>query len=150
MLGFTLQVQTRPTTNPAKRHFYFTQTEYSLRCFPKNVNSTRTCGRYDLKGVGGASFVVAAGTERENGEYYTYENQNLVMPIPRWLVDWLVEDIRRCEILVRPPSTDTDSASSEGSKGCPGGDSFPLAHVNHTPQRLDESGSAHAEFCAMV
>ena len=40
---------------------------------------------------------------------------------------------------------------SPGSRSCPGRDSFaPLARVNHTPQRRDESRSAHAEFCPMV
>jgi hypothetical protein len=115
----TYTVASRPDTNPLKKHFYFLQTDYSFKqfavfadgCDPwksKNVNRrdttrfelSRTGLRihptiYDLKGIGGGSFVVAAGSLRESGERYTCIDDSSVAEIPNWLVDWLVWDIQK-------------------------------------------------------
>jgi hypothetical protein len=118
----TYTVASRPDSNPIKRHFYFLQTDYSFQQFAlfaenhdpwksKNVNRrdltrfelSRTGLRihptlYDLKGIGGGSFVVAAGSLRapDDGhiERYTCMNDGEVIPIPKWLVDWFVQDIK--------------------------------------------------------
>lgn len=113
----TYTVATRPDSN--HRHFYFTQTEYSFKRFAvfadnqdpwqsKNVNRRDTTKFelsraglqihptiYDLKGIGGGSFVVAAGSVRESGEVYTCIDDGPVVPIPDWLVDWFIQDIRK-------------------------------------------------------
>ena len=119
----TYIVASRPDSNPLKRHFYFTQTEYSFKRFAvfadggdpwksRNVNRrdttafelSRTGLRqhptiYDLKGIGGASFVVAAGSMRTDAsgrvEIYTCIDDSDVVPLPNWLVDWLVQDIQK-------------------------------------------------------
>jgi hypothetical protein len=48
---------------------------------------------YDLKGVGGGSLVVGAGSVKQTGEVYTCVDDGPVPEIPNWLVDWLVKDI---------------------------------------------------------
>jgi hypothetical protein len=88
---------TRPSSEHV--HYYFFQTRYSTQKFSKTVNvrDLEVNGRptlYDLKGVGGASYVVAAGSVRENGQTYTVKDDFQVQDIPDWLVDWLCEDIR--------------------------------------------------------
>ncbi len=107
----TYTVCSRPDTAPFKRHYYFRQTAYSLRCFTKTVN-VRDVSRlvrsdsglmmhptlYDLKGVGGGSLVVAAGSVRDSGEVYRCIDETPPIPIPDWLVDWLVGDIRRYKL----------------------------------------------------
>jgi hypothetical protein len=45
-----------------------------------------------VKGIGGASYVVAAGSVREDGSYYAVDDSWPVQDIPDWLVDWLCED----------------------------------------------------------
>jgi hypothetical protein len=114
----TYTVASRPDTNKLKKHFYFRQSEYSFKRFAvfaegnpwesKNVNR-RDMTRlelsesgvlihptlYDLKGIGGISFVVAAGSLRESGERYTCIDDSEVAEIPNWLVDWFVDDIRK-------------------------------------------------------
>jgi hypothetical protein len=114
----TYTVASRPVTKPFKRHYYFTQTEYSFRRFgawaSKNLN-VRDLTRlelsprsglmihptlYDMKGVGGGSLVVAAGSVRDDGkETYACVDDSSVAPIPDWLVDWIVADFRRYRIL---------------------------------------------------
>jgi len=114
----TYTVCSRPITKPFKRHYYFTQTEYSFRRFgawaSKNLN-VRDLARleqsprsglmihptlYDVKGVGGGSLVVAAGSVRDDGkETYACIDDSLVAPIPDFLVDWLVTDFRRYRTL---------------------------------------------------
>ncbi len=120
----TYTVASRPDSNPLKRHFYFFQTEYSFKRFAifvegrdpwksKNVNRRDTTRFelsrtglkihptiYDLKGIGGGSFVVAAGSMREPDalgrvEIYTCIDNGPVVPIPDWLVDWFVKDIQK-------------------------------------------------------
>lgn len=105
-VGF--RVKTRPKTAEWKQHLYFTQTAYSVRMFRKNANvknmdiadaAGKHPTRYDLKGIGGAALVVAPGTLRSNGEEaYTVIDDSPVPPIPDWLIDWLVEDIRKYRI----------------------------------------------------
>jgi hypothetical protein len=88
----TYTVCSGPTSAPYKRHFYFTQTEYSFKKFggvnAKNINRRDTSHlvpspsgglmyptQYDVKGIGGGAIVVAAGSPRQpdangNVEYY--------------------------------------------------------------------------------
>jgi hypothetical protein len=95
----TYTVETRP--NSEHKHFYFYQTPYSVKAFNTTVNvrdlenadgSHPTA--YDLKGCGGASYVVAPGSIRENGDLYTVVNDAPVQNIPDEIVDWLEADIR--------------------------------------------------------
>ena len=50
---------------------------------------------YDIKGVGGGSLVVAAGSVRDSGEVYTCIDGSPVVSIPEWLVDWLLADFQK-------------------------------------------------------
>jgi hypothetical protein len=108
----TYVVCSRPATKPFKRHFYFTQTPYSFKqsggWAAKNIN-VRDLSRlersrsgmlmhptvYDVKGVGGGSLVVGAGSVRDNGEVYSCIDDSPVAEIPNWLVDWLLADFKR-------------------------------------------------------
>jgi hypothetical protein len=108
----TYTVQTRP--NSTHRHFYFSQTEYSVRKFGRNAKTVNirdfnqivtspTGGLmyktlYDIKGIGGASLVVAAGSTKPNGDVYTCVDDALVAPVPNWLVDWILEQQRDFKI----------------------------------------------------
>jgi hypothetical protein len=107
-IPLTYTVCSRPQSAPWKRHFYFTQTSYSVSRLKKEANRKDTTKQvlsdngilmhpteYDLKGVGGGGLVVAAGSVRKDGEIYTVLNDVPVMEIPTWLVDWLVEDLAR-------------------------------------------------------
>lgn len=108
----TYTVCSRPDSLPYKKHFYFVQTEYSFKQFggwdAVNVNVRDMTGLntskngnlqhptlYDLKGIGGGSLVVGAGSVREDGEVYECIDDSPVFPIPTWLVDWLVADIEK-------------------------------------------------------
>ncbi len=99
----TFTVASRPQSAPWKRHYYFKQTAYSVNTFRTETNvKDLTClkdgkhpTRYDLKGVGGGGLVVAAGSVRADGEVYAVTNDEPVVPIPDWLVDWLSQDIHR-------------------------------------------------------
>lgn len=108
----TYTVCSRPQSAPYKRHFYFTQTEYSFKKSgawqAKNMN-VRDLTRleksrrgilmhptlYDAKGIGGGSLVVGAGSVRDNGEAYTCIDDSPVAEIPNWLLDWLLADFKR-------------------------------------------------------
>lgn len=100
------RVKSSPTSKPYKTHFYFKQTPYSFEKFGgwEAVNSNvkdmtmldeerKHPTLYDLKGVGGGSLVVGAGSVKQTGEVYTCVDDGPVPEIPNWLVDWLVEDI---------------------------------------------------------
>ncbi len=98
----TYTVQSRPESAPWKRHFYFQQTAYSVPKWTKQVNRkdlTKLNEKglhptaYDLKAVGGAGYVLGAGSIRDNDEVYSVENDVPVIPIPDNLVDWLAKDI---------------------------------------------------------
>ncbi len=101
----TFVVQSRPQSKPYKRHIYFLQTDYSVREFGhknKNVKEVGANGEfvtiYDLKGIGAAAQVIAEGSLREDGsdEKYTAMDADAeIVPIPDWLVSWLVEDARK-------------------------------------------------------
>jgi hypothetical protein len=101
----TFVVQSRPRSKTYKRHIYFFQTEHSVNEFGhKNKNVKEVSANrefttiYDLKGIGGAAQVVAEGSVREDSsdEKYTAMDADAeLVPIPDWLVDWLVEDARK-------------------------------------------------------
>jgi hypothetical protein len=111
----TYTVCSRPESASYKRHFYFTQTPCSFKRFgswnAKNIN-VRDLTRlersrsgmlmhptlYDIKGVGGGSLVVGAGSVRDNGEVYTSIDDSPVVSIPEWLVDWLLADFQKYRI----------------------------------------------------
>jgi hypothetical protein len=126
----TYTVCSRPDSAPYKRHFYFLQTSYSFRRFgawaAKNLNvrdMTRLeKGRsgllhhptlYDMKGVGGGSQVVAVGSVRDNGEIYTCINDVPPVPIPDWLVDWVVADHKKYRVLVNKERADKHQVKAE-------------------------------------
>jgi hypothetical protein len=50
---------------------------------------------YDLKGTGGGGQVLAAGSIHPSGSTYTYMTDFEIAPVPDWLIDWLIQDIRR-------------------------------------------------------
>jgi bifunctional DNA primase/polymerase-like protein len=100
------RVKSSPTSKPYKTHFYFKQTPYSFEKFGgwkavnSNVKDMTTLDEegkhptlYDLKGVGGGSLVVGAGSVKQTGEVYTCVDDGPVPEIPNWLVDWLVRNI---------------------------------------------------------
>ena len=102
------RVRSSPTFKPYKTHFYFKQTPYSFEKFGgweavnSNVKDMTTFDEegkhptlYDLKGVGGGSLVVGAGSVKQTGEVYTCVDDGPVPEIPNWLVDWLVKDIEK-------------------------------------------------------
>ncbi|HTT24500.1 MAG TPA: bifunctional DNA primase/polymerase [Candidatus Sulfotelmatobacter sp.] len=111
----TYTVCSRPKSATYKRHLYFTQTPYSFKRFGswngKNIN-VRDLTRlersrsgmlmhptlYDIKGVGGGSLVVGAGSVRDNGEVYACIDDSPVVPIPEWLVDWLLADFQKYRV----------------------------------------------------
>jgi hypothetical protein len=102
------RVKSSPMSKPYKTHFYFKQSRYSFEKFGgweavnSNVKDMTTFDEegkhptlYDLKGVGGGSLVVGAGSVKQNGEVYTCVDDGPVPEIPKWLVDWLVNDIEK-------------------------------------------------------
>jgi len=107
-IPMTYAVQSSPAKKSYKRHYYFKQTQYSFTHFKKNFsrkNMTKTTLShnnnvihpevYAVKGVGGGSYVVAAGCTRSDGEIYTVMHDVPVAPIPEWLIDWFVMDKKR-------------------------------------------------------
>ena len=104
-------VESRPTTNKAKQHWYFRHTARSIAAFKKlgrgvakEISAIRDLSapvderglhpnRYDLKGSGKGGFVVGAGGLHDNGEQYRAMNDKSVVDLPDWLLDWLVADI---------------------------------------------------------
>jgi len=111
----TYTVCSRPESAPYKRHYYFLQTDYSFKKFgawkAKNIN-VRDLTRlersrsamlmhptlYDIKGVGGGSLVVGAGSVRDNGEVYACIDDSPVAELPNWLVDWLLADFQKYRV----------------------------------------------------
>jgi hypothetical protein len=88
----TYIVQTRPQTAEHKRHIFFLHTPYSVSKFQKNVNA----GDYDLIGTGDRPLqVVAEGCIREDTHEMRRGNGKKITPVPDWLVDWLLADIKR-------------------------------------------------------
>jgi hypothetical protein len=109
-LPATYTVCSRPRTKPFKRHYYFLQTEFSVNNLYVEVNGILRdlCkteekdghlihpNMLDVKGCGNGGFVVAAGSIRKpdakcpEGDAYTCVNDSDIVPIPDWLVTWLV------------------------------------------------------------
>ncbi len=93
----TYTVATRPFSEHV--HYYFKQTQYSVQKFCKTMNvrdlDNLKTTLYDVKGVGGTSYVVAAGSVRENGDKYAVDDQYPVQEIEPWLVDWIVDDFKK-------------------------------------------------------
>jgi bifunctional DNA primase/polymerase-like protein len=114
----TYVVASRPTTNPAKQHWYFRHTFASIAAFKKlgrgvakEISAIRDVtapkderglypNRYDLKGSGKGGFVVGAGGLHHNGEQYTKLNDNPVVDLPDWLLNWLIKDVLKYRIAV--------------------------------------------------
>lgn len=104
-LGY--RVKSSPLSKPWKVHIYLKQTAYSFKAFGgwdavnsnvKDMNAYEDGQHptlYDVKGVGGGSLVVSAGSVRESGEKYTWNGLENIPSIPDWLVDWLIGDIRK-------------------------------------------------------
>jgi Bifunctional DNA primase/polymerase, N-terminal len=108
----TYTVATRPDSS--HRHFYFEQMPYSvLKYSPNsktiNIRDTQNIvpapsgglmykTLFDMKGIGGASLVVAAGSTKPNGDVYTCIDDGEVAEIPEWLVDWVLEQQRAYKI----------------------------------------------------
>jgi hypothetical protein len=105
----TLTTSSRPTTAPWKKHYCFRQTPYSLSKWRTEMTGIRDYSivengevpnLFDMKGVGGGGFVVAAGccrqTEHPKGsgkyvtEYYTLTDRSGIVDVPDWLVDWVL------------------------------------------------------------
>ena len=87
ILPETYVVQSRPVTQPHKRHVYFRQTEFFASQFQKQVNARD----YDLKGFGGGQ-VVAEGCVRKDTGEIRQGNGLPIYDIPDWLTDWLKKD----------------------------------------------------------
>lgn len=93
-LPLTYTTLTRPQSAPHKRHIFFLQTAYSVQKILKQVTDvTHVCG-YDLKGCGGWGHVRVEGCVRD-GETVVALHDLDIVPIPDWLVDFLVADIAR-------------------------------------------------------
>jgi hypothetical protein len=110
----TLTTLSRPVTAPWKKHLCFRQTAYSvsqwrtemtgIRDFtmPKDADG-KVPNLFDVKGVGGGGFVVAAGCWRQIqtdtgviDEMYTLEDKDApVIDVPDWLVDWVIKNYRK-------------------------------------------------------
>ena len=104
-MPLTFTVQTRPQSQPWKRHYYFKQTPFSYSTFTKEITGIKDLSspdangryrnRFDVKGIGGGGYVVAPGSMRENGELYTIEHDAPIFPVPDWLVIWLDQDVKK-------------------------------------------------------
>jgi hypothetical protein len=88
----TLIVQSQPEKKKWKMHIYLLASEYSASRLKKEVTDPVD---FDLKGTGGGGQVLAAGSIHPSGSIYTYMTDLPIAPIPPWLVDWLLADIRR-------------------------------------------------------
>lgn len=113
----TYTVATRPDSS--HKHYYLRQTFHSVSRFGPRVDSydadraktvnVRDINQivpspsgwimyktlFDMKGVGGASLVVAAGSTKPNGDKYTCIDNGDVAEIPDWLVDWVLAQKRK-------------------------------------------------------
>jgi hypothetical protein len=126
----TYTVRTRPDST--HQHFYFSQTEYSVRKFGRNAKTINirdfnqivpspSGGQmyktlYDIKGIGGASLVVAAGSTKPNGDVYTCVDDSPVAPIPDWLVDWILRQQRDYKIAQNRVRAEKLKAKQRASK----------------------------------
>jgi hypothetical protein len=148
--GTTLSVCSRPQSAPYKRHFYFRQTDYSVKW--KTENNVRDVTKlvpdkngnpihptlFDVKGVGGGGYVVAPGSVRANGEVYTVIDDLPVIDVPDWLVDWLAKEItswnsaRRKEQVEHATKVTALSKSEQSAlqkAGDPSGFKYPASEI---------------------
>jgi hypothetical protein len=96
----TYTTQTRPYSAPYKKHHVFISTEHSVHVIKKQTTDvTHICG-YDLKGCGGFGYIAAEGCVRD-GEPIVALHDVPIIPIPDWLVDWLVADVAKARAMKR-------------------------------------------------
>lgn len=88
----TLVVQSQPEKKPWKMHIYLLATEYSVPLLTKEVTDPVD---FDLKGTGRGGQVLAPGSIHPSGSIYSYMTDLPIAPVPPWLVDWLIQHIRR-------------------------------------------------------
>ena len=105
----TLTTSSRPITAPWKKHLCFRQTTLSVSLWRTEMTGIRDYdivedgevpNLFDMKGVGGGGFVVAAGccrvTEFPKGseafinEQYTITDDCGIVDVPDWLVHWVL------------------------------------------------------------
>jgi hypothetical protein len=117
----TLTTSSRPKSAPWKKHLCFRQTAYSVSQWRTEMTGIRDFtlienpqgetvydrvpNLFDVKGVGGGGFVVAAGCVRQiehpkdSGKFitekYTITDDVPIIDVPAWLVDWLLARYRR-------------------------------------------------------
>jgi hypothetical protein len=115
----TYIVQSRPNEKPHKVHVYLRWTPYGIAAFntlaarfglkTKEHMAIRDFtqpvderglhpNRYDLKGSGANGYVLGHGSvhsSEDGGEMYTKMNDNPVLDVPPWLIDWLVQDLTK-------------------------------------------------------
>jgi hypothetical protein len=113
-LPHTLVVQTRPQTAKHKRHIVLLHTpetieQVTLNSYIEDFAITTKTDPYfrkvhphksDLKGIGGAAYVVAFGSPRiDDGvvDYYTIEHDFRPAPCPPWLLEWFLADLKRAQ-----------------------------------------------------
>jgi len=113
-LPHTLIVQTRPKTEPHKRHIVLLHTpetieKVTLNSYVEDFTVTNKTGpwflkihphKYDLKGIGGGAYVVAPGSPRiDDGvvDHYTIEHDFRPAPCPPWLLEWFLADLKRAQ-----------------------------------------------------
>jgi hypothetical protein len=113
-LPHTLIVQTRPKTAKYKRHIVLLHTpetieKVTLNSFVEDFTVTTKLDpwfnkihphKYDLKGIGGAAYVVAFGSPRiDDGvvDHYTIEYDYRPAPCPLWLLEWFLADLKRAQ-----------------------------------------------------
>ena len=149
--GTTFSVCSRPQSAPYKRHFYYRQTAYSVTKW-RTENNVRDVTRwvpdkngnpshptlFDVKGVGGGGYVVAAGSVRANGEVYTVTDDLPVIDVPDWLVDWLAKEITQWnskkrreqhEHATRVAALSKSEQSALQKAGDPSGFKYPVSEI---------------------
>ena len=115
----TYIVQSRPNAKPHKVHVYLRWTEYGIAAFnalakrfglkTKEHMAIRDFSlpvderglhpnRYDLKGSGANGYVLGHGSvhsPEDGGEMYKAANDNPVLDVPPWLIDWFIQDLTK-------------------------------------------------------
>jgi len=136
--GVTLTVLSRPDTDPTKRHAYLLQTEYSLLRLGNKTVSVKDSTkwkqgksamihpeRYAIRGIGGAAYVVGAGSVRDDGQVYRYEDESLVpIPISPKQVDWLADEFKKSRSAVAKAARQTQTEKKEGDLPFSSGETY--------------------------
>jgi hypothetical protein len=105
----TYTVQSQPNLKPWKKHLYFKHTPYSYKAFggprAKEISVRDLSAEpdekgnfpplFDLKGSGQGGFVVAEGCLHKSGDTYTGNGCDTYAPIPDFLVDWILKELRQ-------------------------------------------------------